>query len=180
MKKLALTLLILPLGLLAFLAPTAAREVVATPSPQLRLGTFDSRIVAISYYRSNRFQDALAGLGAEHEAAEAADDKATMERIEKEMQARQQLVHRQSFGNAPIPEIIDLLEDDLATVAGNADVDAIVSKWDVIYVHPDAKTTDVSLLLADSFEPDAKTIKILKDMLDIEPVELEQIELRQH
>lgn len=180
MKKLRLALLILALGLLAFLPLTAAQKTDSTANPQVCLGTFDTRVVAIAYYRSGRFQENLAELSAEHEVARAASDSATMQRIEKQMQEKQQLVHRQSFGNAPIPEIMKLLEENLADVATRAQADVLVSKWDVIYRHPKAKTTDVSLLLAEAFEPDKKTRKILKDVLDSEPVALEQLETNRH
>lgn len=144
-------------------------------APALVLGVYDSRVLAIAYYRSSAAAAELRAVTAEHERARAAGDAATMERLEREMRARQELAHRQGFGGAPIPEILARISDRIPELARDAGVDAIVAKGDLLWLHPDAPTVEVSLALAEAFDPDAETRRMLPEVLRQKPVPLDEI-----
>ncbi len=168
---------ILLAGLTVLPLATAAQEPAAqAEATQVRLGTFDSRLVAIAYYRSARFGDFLAKVRAEHQRALAADDHENARRLEQEMVSRQRQIHRQSFSTEPIGEIVDMLEKQLPRIARNAKVDVIVSAGDLEYRHPEVQTIDLSLIMAEEFRPDAETRRVLRQMSMLKPVPLTELE----
>lgn len=150
------------------------------PAEPLVLGTFDSRVLAIAYYRSDEFERSQQGRIAEYERAKAAGDASAMAAIEREMEERQKQVHRQGFGAAPIPELLALIEDRIPEVARSAGVQAVVSKWDLVWLDADAPTVDLSLQLAELFEPDTETRRLLPEVLRQKPVPLDELERHGH
>ncbi len=168
---------ILLAGLAVLPLATAAQEPTATVA-QVRLGTFDSRVVAIAFYRSEMFQESLAEVRAAHEKASAAGDSETTAALEQDMRAKQEHIHRQGFSTAPVDEIIARIEAQLPRIAQEAGVDVIVSKWKLAYRSSSAQVTDVSMRLAAEFKPDEATRKILLQIPSTQPVSL--AELKQH
>ena len=145
-------------------------------APVLVLGTFDSRALAIAYYRSAAHLAQTREAVAAHARAQAAGDAATMQRLDAEMRALQALAHRQGFGGAPIPELLAKIEDEIPAIARHAGVDAVVSRADLLWLDPDAETMDLSLALAEAFEPDEETRRMLPEVLKQKPVPLDRIE----
>lgn len=150
----------------------------ATPpdAPTLVLGTFDSRALAIAYYRSAAHAAETREVVAAYARAQAAGDTATMQRLDAEMRARQALAHRQGFGGAPIPELLAMIADEIPAIARRAGVDAVVSQADLLWLDPDAEPVDLSIALAEAFAPDAETRRMLPEVLKQKPVPLDRIE----
>jgi len=181
-------------GLLCLALATIARDAdgsLATPrerpgpSPVLAespeagamvVGTFDSRGVAAAYFRSERFAARLDGIREAIEAARTEGDEERIRELEAEPHALQKQAHEQVFGNAPIPDLLELLRDDLAGIAERAGVDVIVSQWDIVYHEPSAEFVDVTALLAEPFRPDEATRKVIADLAGVEPVPLDQLD----
>jgi hypothetical protein len=151
-------------------APGAA----SPDAPTLVLGTFDSRALAIAYFRSEAHATQPSELVAAR--AQAAGDTTTMQRLDAEMRARQALAHRQGFGGAPIPELLAMIEDEIPAIARRAGVDAVVSQADLLWLDPDAETVDLSLALAEAFAPSEETRRMLPEVLKQKPVPLDRIE----
>ena len=107
-------------------------------SAQTRIGTFDSRCVAVAYYNSPDFQK---------------------EKPEYQGPAVQSLMHYQVFSNASIPNIVDKLGSVLPTVAADARVSMIVSKWDVAFKDASVEYVDVTDALVQALKPDAKVVQ---------------------
>ena len=63
------------LGLATGLASGAEPAAEKAPEAKLRIGTFDSRALAVVYYNSAAFESQMAGLKAEYEKAKAAGDE---------------------------------------------------------------------------------------------------------
>lgn len=159
----------------------------AGPSPSLSvrppadaaplvLGVFDSRVLAIAYYRSpefTRLQQARMG-------AYSAAGPEEQARIEAEMQALQDRMHRQGFSTAPIPEILALIEDELPEIARSAGAQAVASKWDLVWSERNAPVVDLSLALAEAFSPSEETRRMLPEILARDPVPLAELEARPH
>ena len=150
---------VLLVGLLPVLslgASVSADETETKPSgAKLRVGTFDSRAVAGAYYGSDAFHDLLKGLTAEHEKAKAAGDKKRVKELEAEGPALQELAHKQVFGTWPVDNILAKIKGEIPKIAKQADVDVIVSKWDVVYQRSGVEFVDVTDLMVQRFKKPA-------------------------
>lgn len=156
-------------GLLAACTLTHSSPSGPAPAPEtggVVLGTFDSRVLAIAYYRSEQFSLVQKARRSAHDAAGPEE----RQRIVAEMEALQQHVHRQGFGTAPIPEILALIEDQLPAIAQEAGVQAVCSKWDLVWSEPEIATVDLSLALAELFAPSEETRRMLPEVLKQPPV----------
>ncbi len=166
----------------AMRAEPAASDVAAQAAKPVRVGTFDSRAVALAYYRkvyqSPEFTARLKKLKEEHAQAKAAGDEEKAKRLESEGRGEQARSHSQVFGSASIDEIMAKIKDQLPAVAKQAGVDLIVSKWNVAYRSPDAQFVDVTESLAKLFQPDENTLKMIRELPKHPPLSAE--ELKKH
>jgi hypothetical protein len=144
--------------------------------PSVVVGTFDSRAVAVAYIRSDRFGDRLGDLRAELERAKAAGDDERVAEIEAQGQAMQRKAHEQGFGSAPVDDILERIEDELPVIAAETGVNVIVSKWVLAWHSPAAGFVDVTDRLVEEFEPDAETLKVIEELLEHEPVPLDELD----
>jgi hypothetical protein len=138
----------------------------------LRVGTFDSRGVALAYGRSARPDCMLAKVAElknEHARAEEKGDRDRAKELEAKATAMQERIHNQVFGGAPIDEILALIEDDLPGIAEAADVDLIISG--VLHSGPDVELVDVTEQICAPFEPDADTREMIEKILTTKPVD---------
>ena len=140
------------------------------PGSAVRIGAFDSRAVAIAYYRSAKFQSVLGKMRAEQSKARAAGDSATVQRLEIEGRQLQDRINRQGFGNAPIGEVIKQVENELPKVSERVGVDVIVSRWDVVFEKSDITFVDVTDQLAQLYKPDKKTLEVIAKVRTSRPV----------
>jgi hypothetical protein len=169
------------LGIAATGAEPAAKGNGQAAKP-LRVGTFDSRAVALAYYRkfyrSPEFVARMKKLKEEHDRAKAAGDQEKAKKLKAEGRGEQEHSHGQVFGSAPIDEIVAKIKDQLPAIAKQAGVDLIVCKWSVTYRASDAQTVDVTEPMAKLFQPDEQTWKMLRELTKHPPVSAE--ELRKH
>jgi hypothetical protein len=148
---LALTLGVFSVGQTVFAQAPAAEK------GKIRIGTFDSRAVAVAYIRSEAFLQSL--------------NKMTNE----QKKASQEQAHLQGFGTASVANILDTVKDQLPAVAKEAGVDILVSKWDLTYQSPSVEVVDVTAQIVKPFKPNEKTQKVIEDLLKHPPVPNEQI-----
>ncbi len=128
------------------------------------IGTYDSRCVAVAYYRSEEFLAEVAELKAEYEAALQAGDTERAEELAIRGPEQQQIGHEQVFSAADIDEIIWMIWSELPTVAEEADVDVIVSTWDIVYRDESMQFVDVTDLLVIFFDPSEETLDVIESM----------------
>jgi hypothetical protein len=139
------------------------------PTPKmLRAGTFDSRAIAIAYARSDLRAQYLRSMGEKYEKAKAKKN----EKAIKEFEAVGQIMHQQGFSIASVADILEKVKDDLPKIAQEADVDIIVSKWEVVHKNPSIEIVDVTSHLVKLFNPDGMTLKILEELPKRPPVPL--------
>ena len=83
----------------------------------IRVGTFDSRAVALAYYRkfyrSPEFVAHMKKLMEDRDQAKAAGDHEKAKKLEAKGRAEQEHSHGQVFGSAPIDEIVAKIKDQL-------------------------------------------------------------------
>lgn len=183
MRKTNLIGLALFAGLLVLAGTTAAKDTAAAAGadakPAVVVGTFDSRAVAVAWVRSPEFSEYVAAQRKDVDAAvgraKAAGDTALVRDLEALGPEMQRRVHRQSFGTAPVDDVIARIADRLPAVAADAGVDVIVSKWTLTWRAPEATFVDVTDRLVDEFHPDDATRKVIRDLVTTAPLSPEAI-----
>ena len=143
---------------------------------KVHIGTFDSRAVAIAYYRSASFNQRIEQLQAELKQAKKDGNEGLANKLESKGPEWQELAHKQGFGTWPVNNILARINDRLPEIARQADVDVIVSKWDVAYQRHDVGFVDVTEPMVKQFDPDQATWKVIRDIRKQNPVSNEQLE----
>ena len=167
-------------GLAVYTTVGAGQPEEKTSGAKLRVGTFDSRAVAIAHVRSEAFARHLKGIRAEYKKAKAEGDENRVKELEAQGPAGQELVHKQGFGTWPVDDILDKIKEKIPKIARQADVDVIVSKWDVVYQRAGVEFVDVTDLMVQPFDPNESTLKVIQEVLKRAPVPLEELKNHKH
>ncbi len=138
------------------------------------IGTYDSRIVALSYGRSEAFGNWIRDLMAEYEEAVETGDTARVDELETMGIAMQELLHKQVFSIWPIDEILETVEEDLTIVMEEVGVTSLVNIWEV-EEEDGIEYIDLSDEIAQLFYPDAETLGIIEEIKKVEPVSIEEV-----
>jgi hypothetical protein len=146
----------------------------------LRVGTFDSRAVAVAYARSAATQPLMKELVEQYNRAKAAGNQAEMNRLQAEGKSRQDRLHQQVFSTASVADILETIKDQLPAIAKQANVDLIVSKWDSVYLAPGAEPVDLTDLMIKPFKPDQKVLTIVEQLRKQTPVPLGKLKMDTH
>jgi hypothetical protein len=159
------------------LAGSTDAETAVSSSPSVRVGLFDSRFVALAYYRSEHGMKAARALREELERARSSRDTKRVRALEAKGPALQNLMHQQVFGNLSIPNVMAMLQTHLPQIAEDAGLSLIVSKWEVQYVVGDFELVDITLRLVELFDVDEATREMIEEGLeaDREPVPIDQL-----
>jgi hypothetical protein len=161
------------LFLIAVLAGVSLAPVVrATELPKgepgkdpARVGTYDSRFVAMADCGSEQFEARVRRLD---EALKKAKEQGNAEAIKKADRAvweYRHLTHRQGFGDWPVDDILKEYPEAVEQVKKEAQVDVLVSKWDkeTLAKHKTAATVDVTERLINAMKPkEARRLKVLE------------------
>lgn len=160
--------------------PPSEREHASTPVT--RIGTYDSRAIAVAFCGSEvykaTFGKKLADMMAKYKEAKAAGDKKRVEELEAWGEAHQALAHKQAFSTAPVDDILDHINNQLLAIKKQANVGLLVSKWDkkTLAKHKSAARVDVTMKLIEAFKPNNKQKKSAIEIQKHDPVPLEKIE----
>lgn len=157
-------------GVVAAQTPLSAPA--PSPAQKVRIGVFDSRMVALAYYNSDVHKAFVQDLMRQLQAAKAANDTAKVADLEFRGPALQTLTHYQVFSNASIPNVMEKLAPDLPTIAAEARVALIVSKWEVAFHDPAIEYVDVTDALVARFKPDERVQKWIADGKTKNPIPL--------
>ncbi len=115
-------------GLAVHMTAGAPQSQETTSVPKVRVGTFDSRALAMAYFGSEAFHRQLNDLRAEHEKAKATGDAKRVKELDAEGPALQELMHKQGFSTWPVDNILEKIKGKISEIATQADVEVIVSK----------------------------------------------------
>lgn len=130
---------------------------------KVRVGTYDSRCIAIAYVRTEAFADRIATLRDQLKQAEARGDTKAVERFRKAGERRQWMVHRQGFGHAWVGEYLADHHAALAEIAKNKQLSMIV--WSPDYLDPAVfEFVDVTDDVAALFHPDENTQRTMREI----------------
>jgi hypothetical protein len=137
---------------------------VSDPASAIVIGTFDSRCVALAYYRSEAVLVSLDAMYVEYEAAVASGDSIRAAELDSTGRAWQEMMHDQVFSTGDVDEVMWEIWGDLPAIAEEAGVDIIVSDWDVLYRDSLFLPVDVTDLLVRRFAPTEETLEIISQM----------------
>jgi hypothetical protein len=126
---------------------------------RLRIGTFDSRSIAIGFFNSGSGQKVMGVMKAEYDKSKDAKDDKRVKEIRAKMQTKQRRLHEQAFSTASVANLLETVKAELPGVAKAAGVDLIVSKWEVMFQGPEVEIVDVTKQLAMLFNPSAQGLK---------------------
>lgn len=138
---------------------------------KIRVGVFDSRAIAVAYYRSTEFNNIMKELHAEHKKAKSAGDDKLASNYEARGKALNDLAHQQGFGTGSVDSILKKVKDQLPIIARANNVQVMVSQWNLAYQAQDAKFVDVTDELVKLFHPDEATLKVIEDVRKKTPAE---------
>jgi hypothetical protein len=149
----------------------------AKPVTPPKIGVFDSRAIALAYWRSDEGMRQLRGLHDEYEKAKASNDEKRIKELEQEGPWCQIRMHQQVFSTATVAGILEKVSDRLPAIAKQAGVGAIVSKWEVPYKDASLETVDVTLPLVRLFNPNEQILKMIEQMSAQPPIPFEKLPL---
>lgn len=174
--------LLLVLGMLALSYPlfaVAVNKATAVPKTTIaRVGTYDSRAVAVAYVGTAVHNKDMKELTAEYEKAKNEGNKKRIAELEAQGKAQQVLLHKQGFSTAPVDKILEHIKDRLPEIARKAGVEIILSKWDkkALARYKSAEFVDVTMALVDALQPNDRQRKAAVEIQKHKPISLKQAE----
>ena len=139
---------------------------------KLRVGTYDSRAIAIAYVRSEPVKQLVSNHFEKLNKAKEEGDEKLVKELEALGQAYQQEQHQQGFSIASVADYLEKVKAELPNLAADTGVDIIVSKWELVYRNPSIEIVDVTSHLVKLFNPDDRTLKIVEELLKQAPIPL--------
>ncbi len=141
----------------------------------LRIGTFDSRAIAIAFGNSDMHRKLMTTVQADYNTAKAAKDDKRIKQIESQMKTGQRRLHEQGFSTGSVINILAHVKNSLAGVAQEAGVDLIISKWEVMFQTPAVEIIDVTAPLVKLFQPSDRALKWIEDLKKQAPIAIEKL-----
>ncbi len=176
MKLKTSTLILMAITLGIGTALTARSQTGEKPKKELlRVGVYDSRAIAVTYYQSEHWNKILKAKLQEMEEAKARGDEKKVKELEAWGSGNQQKAHLQGFGTAPVHSCLDVIRDKLPDIVRQAGVDVIVSKWEFDYQSPEADVVDITDPMVAAYNPSQRVLDIVKEMKDKAPLSEEEI-----
>ena len=164
-------------ALLTVLAACCAAGLVAftriqeAPAQRLRIGTYDSRSIAIAYAASEF--NAVREKMTEMQAARAAADENRVRALEQWGRDHQVQLHFQGFGDVNVSDLLVPVQGELPAVADRHGLIAIVDKCD--FTAANVEVVDVTEELVKLYKPSERTLKQALEIRSHERVPLHNI-----
>jgi hypothetical protein len=140
------------------------------------VGIFDSRVIAVAYYNTEAHKSYIQSLKADHAEAEASGEKELAKELESMGEASQELAQKQAFSTWPVDNILGTIEGKIPEIAKQAEVDLIVSKWNIVYQESGLEFIDVTDIMVKLFSPDEQMLQMLEQIKMQDPITLEELE----
>jgi hypothetical protein len=144
---------------------------------KLRVGTFDSRAVALAFWRGPDGMEIISELQRELKQARAAGKEKRVAELEIELPGLQVRLHQQVFSSGSVTDVIGRISDRLPDIAEEAGVAIIVPKWNVAWQGKVVEVVDVTDRLVACFNPSEQVLQMIKPMAGMEPVPIEELSM---
>jgi hypothetical protein len=129
---------------------------------KIRIGTFDSRLIALAYYNSKDYDKVIAEFNKTYSEATARKDSVTIKKLLVRGPVMQRMMHDRIFGKGTINDILDNYKDKITAIGKAQNVSMIVSKWEVEYKTPGIELVDLTWKILDIFHPTDRVIQMVK------------------
>jgi len=145
----------------------------ALAQEEIRIGTYDSRAIAVAYFNSSYGKQVMELMGnlqkQKRESLEVIDTM-KIKKLNKEGKMRQAIMHEQGFGTGSVKDFLVVIEDKIELLAKSENLDIIVSKYELNYSNSNCIVIDITEKLANLYEPNKRFKTMLPDLLKSEPV----------
>jgi len=174
MKKTSIFKKIIFIVVIILLIPFIAYSQKTTE--KYRIGTFDSRCIAIAYAKSDFLKNKDSDLRKEAEKAKAEGNETRVNELDKIGQHLQFILEQQVFSTGSVINIIEKIKDKIPAIAEKNNVKLILSKWELFYHDDSLEIVDVTDQILNIFNLDEQSRRnIVESMKKTEPVPMEQI-----
>lgn len=143
----------------------------------IKIGTFDSRVIALAWSRSEAFKAHMVRINQESEAAEKAKDSTKLKELSVSMMSFQHLLHQMVFSNASAGFVMAVVRDKLPELAKKEGVTMIVSKWELPFADASVQAVDLSMKVAALFNASEDISKMAGEIAGQEPVPLDEMDI---
>lgn len=164
------------ISIIYFLAVISGTLLSQQENGKVRIGTFDSRCIAMAYGRTDFLID-IEDLRTRHAKAREEDNQELMKELEQLGPTKQVLMHQQGFSTGSIINILEKIKEKFPTIAKQNNLKLIVSKWEVMFSDESLELIDITDQLTALFNPDEATKKIIENVKTMEPVPIEKISI---
>jgi len=156
--------------------PARAGDAAATNAAPVRIGIYDSRVVAYAWFWTDPQQRQLKELMQSARAAKAAGQTNRFQELGAALRQLQDEMHREVFSTAPADGALAALRERIPEIEKQAGVAALVSKWDepALQQYPGAERVDVTGQMVQEFKPAEKQLKVIADLQKQKPLPLEE------
>ena len=149
------------------LAGAAAGGCGTAARPVQQIGVYESRAIAVAWAASP-YNTQVEEMTAEYKRAEAAGDKSRMVELKKKASKRQDALHQQGFGRAPVDDLLVPIRDRIPAICQAAGVDRIVPIWSREAAGKAA--VDVTDQLVAEYKPSEKTLRTIAELRKHPPI----------
>jgi len=140
---------------------------------KFRVGTYDSRAVAIAYYQSpynSSVMKIFNDLQAKMQKAQKEHDSVMIKKLNFEGPTRQAVLHEQGFGTGSVRYELLEIKDKIDSLAKAEKLDIILSKWELNYSGSNCEVVDITEKIALLFNPNERIKNSLQEILKTEPI----------
>ncbi|MEK6650365.1 MAG: hypothetical protein AABY75_05275 [Bacteroidota bacterium] len=141
----------------------------------IRVGTFDSRAVAIAYGQSAAFGTEMKQLMADFQKAKEEKNEKLVAELESKGQTQQKLLHLQGFSIGSVSEILAKYDDALKAVAKEVNVAAVVSQYELLYQGSGVVTVDLTEALVKKINDSPRVIGMLGEIKKNKPLPMIEV-----
>ncbi len=158
-------------GMLVCSPVPLAAETNAAP---VRIGVYDSRLLAYAQFWSDAQQRKLQELVKAAKQAKDAGDTARTRELETELKKEQDENHLQVFSTAAVDNVLATMQDRIAEIHKSTGIVRLVSKWDekALNQFARAEQVDVTDLMLREFKLSERQMKVVEDLRNKKPLPL--------
>lgn len=159
------------LKLLVLLLPACIfSQYLTAQTAKIRIGTYDSRLVALAYYNSKDYEKFITEFNRQYKLAESKKDSATIKKLLVKGPVLQRMMNDRIFGKGSINLILDEYKVNIAVIGKANNVSLIVSKWEVEYKVPGVEFVDLTWKIMAIWNPSEQVIKWAKNGEKEQPI----------
>lgn len=140
---------------------------------KVRIGVYDSRCIAVAFASSKHLAALVDPKWAERDAARKAGDTKRVAELEQWGNDHQVMMHCQGFSRAPVTDLLKPVDSGVQKLLAEKGLSAIVFECNA--TAPGVEVVDVTDDLVTLYEPNAKTLAIVRDIKSKDPLPLPMI-----